>query len=174
VLPRKDRREVEREHNRALDGRKLGPQARNDCPRTLRRIGTRFVGLQADDEEGLIGRRDVIDEIEPDHGQDALDTGNRPDDSFDLFHHVLGARDRRAFGKPDGGENGALVLLGEKGLRQPVEQEYRCRGNAGNNDDPDDRNPHEASDDRDIAEPHPFNSTQDIPHGSPCRLAALQ
>ena len=82
-----------------LDRRHLRAQTRYDRADALRRIGARLVRLEADDEEGLIGRWDVVDEIQSDDRQHAFDARDRPDDVFDLVDHCLGAVDRDAFGK---------------------------------------------------------------------------
>ena len=36
-------------------------------------VGALLVGLEADDEEGAVGRRDVVDEVQADDRDDALD-----------------------------------------------------------------------------------------------------
>ena len=61
-----------------------GRRLRDDRVDALRRVGALLVGLQPDDEEGLVGRGDVVDEVEADDRQHALHAGDRPDDVLDL------------------------------------------------------------------------------------------
>ena len=93
-------RQVERECERARDRRHQGPQAGDDRAGALRRVGALLVRFEPDDEEGLVGRCDVIDEIQPHDRQHAFDARDRPDDILDLPDHRLGAGNRGAFGKP--------------------------------------------------------------------------
>ena len=97
---------------------KLRPQPRDDRVGALRRIGAHLVGLEPDDEERLVRRRDIVDEVQPDHRQHAFDAGDRPDDVLDLLDHRLGAVDRSAFRQPQSGEDRALILVRQKALRR--------------------------------------------------------
>jgi hypothetical protein len=81
-----------------LDRRHLRPQPRDDRPGTLGRVRAHLVGLEPDDEEGLVGRRDVIDEIEPDDRQHTLDARDRPGNVLDLLDDGFGAVERNTFG----------------------------------------------------------------------------
>ena len=151
IAEAEDRRQVEREDDGALDRGQLRPQLRDDGVGALRRVGALFVRLQSNDEERLVGGRDIIDEVESDHRQHALHARNRPDDILDLFDHLLGAVDRGTFGQPHGGENGALILVGQKALRRLVEHEGGRRQRADCNDHAEDRHAGQAANDGDIA-----------------------
>ena len=154
----------------AICGRRL----RYDRSRTLRRIGAHLVGLEPDDKEGLVRRRDVVDEVQPDHRQHAFDARDRRDDVFDLLDHRFGAVDRCAFGKPQGGKDCALVLFRQKALRRLAEQPCRRRQHARHDHDADDRYAHQPTHDGHIAVADTVDAAQDIAHEAAARLAALQ
>ena len=117
-----DRRQIEGKDDRSRYGRELGPELRDDgvCP--FRPVGALAIGFEADDEEGLVGGGQPVDEIVSDHGEHALDAGDRSDDFLDLLYDLLGAVDRSALGQPHGGKEGPLILLGQEALRRRLEQ----------------------------------------------------
>ena len=68
----KDRGQVEGENDRLLDRRELRPQLLNDRARALRRIASFLIGLEANDEERLVGCGETIDEVVAHDRQHAL------------------------------------------------------------------------------------------------------
>ena len=105
----------------------LRPQAGDDGVDRLAAVGALLVGFQAHDEEGAVGRRDVVDEVQADDRQHALHAGDRPDDVLDLLDQVGGAVERGALGQSHGGEEGALVLRRQEALRRDPEHADRPR-----------------------------------------------
>ena len=157
-------RQVERERNRALDGRHLRPQLRNDGPDPLRRIGALIVRLEPNDEEGLVRGGDVIDEIEPDHREHALHARDRPHEAFDLLDHRLGAVERNALRKTQRRENRPLVLVRQEALRGPAEQQRRGDNRPGDHHDADDRHAHETAHHPYIAVAGAIDRAQHVAH----------
>ena len=118
VAEPEDRRQVEGEHDRLLDRRQFRPQLGDDGAGAREGSVALLVGLETDDEEGLVGRGDAVDEIEADHRKHALHARDRPDDALGLLDDRRGAIDRGAFGQAHGGEQRALILLGQEALRR--------------------------------------------------------
>ena len=84
VAEPEDRRQVEGKTDRLLDRRQPRAQLGDDRARALGRVGPLLVGLQTDDEEGLVRRGDAVDEVEADDGEHALDAGDAADDVLRL------------------------------------------------------------------------------------------
>ena len=118
----------------------------------LRRIVRSIEGLHPDDKEGLVGGGDIVDEVEADHRQHVLHARDRADDVLDLRDDRLGAVERGTLGQPHGGEEGALVLGGQKALRRRLEHAERTPPpTTATATDAQDRHADQAADDRHIA-----------------------
>src|SRR5262249_56270374 len=94
VAEAENRRQVEWKSDGPLDGGHLRAQTRDDRAGALCRIGALIVSLKPDHEEGLVGRWDVVDEIQSHHREHTFDARNRSDDLLDLLHNILGSIDR--------------------------------------------------------------------------------
>jgi hypothetical protein len=71
-------RQIEREDHRLLDRREFRTQLGDDGGGALRGVRALLVGLETDDEERLVRRREAVDEVEPDDRQNALDPAMPP------------------------------------------------------------------------------------------------
>ena len=69
--------------------------------------------------------------------------GTRLDDVLGLRDHVAGAVERGAFGQPHGGEQRALVFLGQEALRRLREQEARRRDDGDHQHDAENGDAHQ-------------------------------
>ena len=126
VSETEDRRQVEWKHDGARYRGQLRPQTRDDGVYGLRSSGSLFIGLQSNDKEGLVRRSHIVDKIEADHRQDALNAGNWSNDVLDLRNQLLGAVDRSALRQPHRGKECALILSRQEALRDDPEQPERA------------------------------------------------
>ena len=126
--------------------------------------GALVVGLEPDHEERLVGRRDVVDEVEADHRQHALHAGDRLDHLLDLGDDRLGAVERGAFGQAQRGEEAALVLGRQEALGRDAVHPERHRGRDRHGEDDDHGDPDQPADDPGVAVAAPVDGAQHMAH----------
>ena len=113
-----DGRRRERQHRAAGNLPEFRTEPLDQCrsrrtPRPLRSSN----GFKRHHDEGRVGLRIVVDEVQPDDGGDVRDRGFRAQHRLGLAHDLGGARDRGAAGQLHDDEECALIVLRQEAGR---------------------------------------------------------
>ncbi len=113
-------------------------ETRTPCPaasvessrfsRCLNRVGRRPLSprLERDEEEAVVGRLHLAEQVESDHARVALHSGRVLHDLFDLARRGVGALQRRGVGQLQRDERVALILLRQKRRGHSTRDEERA------------------------------------------------